>query len=248
MNGDVAHKRLEGRIALVTGASRGIGRAVAINLAAEGAHVVLVARTQGGLEDVDDEIQAIGGTATLTPLDLTEFDAIDKLGAALYERYQKLDIVVGNAGLLGGMSPITHIDPKIWEQVLAVNLTANWRIMRSFDPLVRASDAGRMVFMTSNAAQGYRAFWGIYAVSKAALEMAVGTYSQEILKTNIKVNSFDPGKTRTNMRAEAYPGEDPESLKTPEFLAPQIVDLVLPTCMLNGEVVKAKEPEDEGMQ
>ncbi len=248
MDGEGAHKRLKGRIALVTGASRGIGRAVAINLAAEGAHVVMVARTQGGLEEVDDQIQAIGGTTTLTPLDLTDFDAIDKLGAALYERYQKLDIVVGNAGLLGGMSPITHIDPDVWEQVLAVNLTANWRIMRSFDPLVRASDAGRLVFLTSGAARGHRAFWGIYAISKAALEMAVGTYSQEILKTNIKVNSFDPGKTRTNMRAEAYPGEDPETLKTPEFLAPQIVDLVLPTCMLNGEVVKGKEPEDEGMQ
>ncbi len=245
---EVDQKRLLGRIALVTGASRGIGRAVAINLAAEGAHVILVARTQGGLEEVDDEIRSLGGTATLTPLDLTDFDAIDKLGAALYERYQKLDIVVGNAGMLGGMSPIHHIEPQIWEQVLAINLTANWRIIRSFDPLVRASDAGRMVFLSSGVARGHRAFWGIYAVSKAALEMAVGTYSQEILKTNIKVNSFDPGRTRTNMRAEAYPGEDPLTLKTPEFLAPQIVELVLPSCMLNGEIVTAKEPEDEGMQ
>lgn len=246
MIAEISQKRLDGRIALVTGASRGIGRAVAINLAAEGAHVVLVARTQGGLEEVDDEIRALGGSATLTPMDLTEFDAIDKLGAALYERYQKLDIVVGNAGMLGGMSPIHQIDPQVWDQVLAINLTANWRLIRSFDPLMRASDAGRMVFLSSGAAQGHRAFWGIYAVSKAALEMTVGTYSQEILKTNIKVNAFDPGRTRTNMRAEAYPGEDPQTLKTPEFLAPQIVEMVLPSCMLNGEVVTAKEPEDAG--
>lgn len=243
MSEDQPSGRLSGRIAVITGASRGIGREAAKCFAAEGAHVVLVARTQGGLEEVDDEIQAAGGTATLSPLDLSDFEKIDQLGAALFERYGRLDVLVSNAGLLGTMGPINHIDPQIWDQVMAVNVTANWRLLRSFDPLLRQSDAGRAIFFTSAAAHAYRAYWGVYAVSKAALEMMVGTYSQEILQTPIKANLFDPGKTRTSMRAEAYPGEDPMTLKTPEFTARQLIELAVPSCTLNGETVTAKEPD-----
>jgi|TARA_B100000315_G_scaffold260698_1_gene324191 NAD(P)-dependent dehydrogenase (short-subunit alcohol dehydrogenase family) len=237
--------KLAGRIAVITGASRGIGRATAKIFAAEGAHVILVARTQGGLEEVDDEIRAAGGTATLVPIDLTDYDKIDEMGATIFERYGKLDILIANAGLLGTMGPINHIDPKIWEQTMAVNVTVNWRLIRSFDPLLRQSDAGRAIFLTSAAAHYHRAFWGIYATSKAALEMMVGTYAQEILKTNMTANLFNPGRTRTSMRAEAYPGEDPETVKAPEFTARQLVDLVLPSCTLNGEVITAEEPPED---
>ncbi len=236
--------KLAGKIALITGASRGIGRAAAKIFAAEGAHVILVARTQGGLEEVDDEIQSAGGTATLTPLDLTEFDKIDQMGAALFERFGHLDILLANAGLLGTMGPINHVDPQVWDQVMTVNVTANWRLIRSLDPLLRESEAGRAIFLTSAAAHSYRAYWGVYAVSKAALEMMVGTYSEEIKQTNIKANLFNPGKTRTGMRAEAYPGEDPMTLKTPEFTARQLIDLALPSCTLNGTTVTAKEPDE----
>lgn len=228
---------LEGRIALVTGASRGIGAAVAKNLAAQGAHVVLVARTQGGLEELDDEIRAIGGTATLTPLDLSDFNGLDNLGAALYERYDKLDILVAAAGLLGTLGPIHQLDPKVWDQTMAINTTANWRLIRSMDPLLRQSDAGRAVFVTSTAGQIARAFWSVYAVSKAALEMLVKTYAAEIEDTTIRANLFNPGGTRTGMRAEAFPGEDPLSLRTPEFVAEQISTLVQPDCLLNGETI-----------
>ena len=235
---------LAGKIALITGASRGLGREAAKCFAAEGAHVVLVARTQGGLEEVDDEIKAAGGTATLTPLDLTDFEKIDQMGAALFERFGHLDILVANAGLLGTMGPINHVDPQIWDQVMAVNVTANWRLIRSLAPLLCESEAGRAIFLTSAAAHTYRAYWGVYAVSKAALEMMVGTYSEEIKKTNIKANLFNPGKTRTSMRAEAYPGEDPMTLKTPKFTAKQLIDLALPSCTLNGATVTAKEPDE----
>ncbi len=237
--------KLAGRIAVITGASRGIGAATAKIFTAEGAHVILVARTQGGLEEIDDEIRAAGGTATLVPMDLTDYDKIDEMGATIFERYGKLDILIANAGMLGTMGPINHIDPKIWEQTLAVNVTANWRLIRSFDPLLRQSDAGRAIFLTSFAAQVHRPYWGIYATSKAALDMMVMTYAQEILKTNVTANLFNPGKTRTIMRAEAYPGEDPETVKVPEFTASQLVDLVLPSCKLNGEIITAQEPSEE---
>ncbi len=236
--------KLAGRIAVITGASRGIGAATAKIFASEGAHVILVARTQGGLEEVDDEIRAAGGTASLVPMDLTDYDKIDEMGATIYERFGKLDILIANAGLLGTMGPINHIDPKIWEQTLAVNVTANWRLIRSFDPLLRQSDAGRAIFLTSFAAQVHRAYWGIYATSKAALDMMVMTYAQEILKTNVTANLFNPGRTRTVMRAEAYPGEDPETVKTPDFTARQLVDLALPSCKINGEIITAEEPAD----
>ena len=162
--------RLKGRIALVTGASRGIGAAVAIRFAQEGAHLILSARTSGALEEIDDKIQKITGEpATLVPMDLTEFDAIDKLGAAIFERFKKLDILVGNAGQLGNLSPLGHIDPKVWDRVMSINVTANWRLIRSMDPLLRASKAGRAVFVSSTVGRKARAYWGAYAVSKAAL-------------------------------------------------------------------------------
>jgi NAD(P)-dependent dehydrogenase (short-subunit alcohol dehydrogenase family) len=241
---NAATGKLAGRIAVITGASRGIGAATAKIFAAEGAHVILVARTQGGLEEIDDEIRAAGGTASLVPMDLTDYGKIDEMGATIFERYGKLDILIASAGLLGTMGPINHIDPKIWEQTLAVNVTANWRLIRSFDPLLRQSDAGRAIFLTSFAAQVHRAYWGIYATSKAALDMMVMTYAQEILKTNMTANLFNPGRTRTTMRAEAYPGEDPETVKSPEFAARQLVELVLPSCKLNGEIFTAEEPSD----
>ena len=236
-------KPLTDRIALVTGASRGIGSAVSVALGELGAHVVLVARTQGGLEEVDDKIRGVGGTSSLLPLDLTEFDKIDQLGAALFDRYKKLDILIGNAGLLGTLGPIQHLEPKVWEQTLAVNLTANWRLIRSLDPLLRQSDAGRAVFITSTAGQISRPYWGIYAVSKAALEMLVKTYAHEVQKTNVNVNLFNPRGTRTGMRAQAFPGEDPMTLNTPEYIADQIVEMTLPSYSVNGEIITAVNPK-----
>jgi len=231
--------QLEGRIALVTGASRGIGRAVAKRFAAEGAHVIALARTQGALEELDDEIRVAGGQATLVPLDLTNVGQIDRTGEALFDRFKRLDVLVGNAGVLGTMGPIAHMAPAVWEQVVAVNLTANWRLIRSFDPLLRASQAGRAIFVTSGAARGARAYWGGYAVSKAALEMVVGTYAAEMAKTTVRVNLVDPGATRTVMRAEAYPGEDPLSLKQPESLTNIFVTLAETACVRHGEIVTA---------
>lgn len=231
--------RLHGRVALITGASRGIGRAVARRFAQEGAHLILVARTVGGLEEADDEIKAFGANATLVPLDLTDLPAIDRLGAALFERFGRLDVLVGNAGMLGSLSPLAHIKPDAWDKVLAVNLTANWRLIRSMDALLRASDAGRAIFVTSRAAAAPRAYWGAYAVAKAALEMMAGTYAAEVEGTKVRVNLVDPGATRTAMRAQAYPGEDPQSLKPPEAVADIFVDLALPACARNGDIVRA---------
>jgi NAD(P)-dependent dehydrogenase (short-subunit alcohol dehydrogenase family) len=232
-------KRLEDRIALVTGASRGIGAAIARRFAREGAHLVLTARTTGGLEEVDDEIREISGeAATLVPLDLTDFDAIDRLGASIFERFKRLDVLVGNAGQLGALSPLGHIDPKTWDRVLAVNTTANWRLIRSMDPLLKASDAGRVIFLTSTAGHEPRAYWGIYAVSKAALEMTALTYAAEVEKTNVQVNLINPGPTRTAMRAEAFPGEDPETLKTPDDVTDLFVELAEAKCTRNGELLQ----------
>ena len=232
--------RLAGRIALVTGASRGIGAAVARRFAAEGAQLVLVARTVGGLEELDDRIREDGGQgATLVPLDLREFDAIDRLGASLYERFGHLDVLVGNAGVLGTLSPVGHIEPPDWAEVLDVNLTANWRLIRSLDPLLRRSEAGRAIFVSSGAAAAAHAYWGAYAVSKAALEMLVKTYAAELAKTNVRANLIDPGALRTAMRAKAFPGEDPETLRTPEAIAETFVELAEAACTKNGEVVRA---------
>lgn len=230
-------KRLQGRIALVTGASRGIGRAVALRFAAEGAHVIAVARTQGGLEELDDEVRALGAEATLVPLDLTDFDAIDKVGAAIFERWGKLDILVGNAGRLGQLGPITHTPPKEWDRVMAINLTANWRLLRAMDPLLRQSDAGRAIFVTSTVGTEPRAYWNAYAVSKAALEHMVRIYAAETATTAIKANLINPGGTRTAMRAQAMPGENPETVKPPEAVAGLFVELAAPACSRSGELV-----------
>lgn len=230
-------KLLDGRIAVVTGASRGIGRAVALELARAGAHVVAVARTQGALEELDDEIRALGSTATLVPLDVKDLDALDRLGGALYERHGKVDVLVGNAGLLGQVAPIGQIDQATWDAVMTVNLTANWRLVRSFDPLLRASDAGRAIFVTSGAAHKATAYWGPYAVSKAGLEVMARTYAAEVRNiTAIKVMLVNPGPLRTRMRASAMPGEDPLTLRTPEDLAPKILALALPSWQETGKV------------
>ncbi len=232
-------KRLDGRVALVTGASRGIGAAVAKRFAREGAHLVLTARTTGALEEIDDEIQKITGQpATLVPLNLTDSEAIDKLGAAIFERFKILDILVGNAGQLGTLSPLGHIDPKVWDTVMAVNVTANWRLIRSMDPLLRASDSGRAIFVTSTVGREARAYWGAYAVSKAALEMTALIYAAEMVKTNVRVNLINPGTTRTAMRAQAFPGEDPDTLKSPDDVTGLFVDLACVSCTLNGELLK----------
>jgi NAD(P)-dependent dehydrogenase (short-subunit alcohol dehydrogenase family) len=229
-------KPLADRIALVTGASRGIGKATALKLAEAGAHVVAIARTVGGLEELDDEIRAANGSATLVPLDLTDFPAIDRLGGALHERYQRLDVLVANAGILGVLSPLGHIEPKSWDEMIAVNVTANWRLIRSMDPLLQASDAGRAVFVTSGVASRPRAYWGAYAACKAALEMMARVYAAETATTPVRVNLFNPGPTRTRMRALAMPGEDPMTLEPPEGPAAKIVELCLPGFTESGRL------------
>lgn len=227
-------KPLTDRIALVTGASRGIGWTIATELAKAGAHVVAVARTTGALEELDDAIRAEGGTATLVPLDLTDFEAIDRLGGALWERFGRLDILIGNAGLLGPTGPLAHAGPKDFEKVMAVNVTANWRLIRSFEPLLRLAPAGRAVFLTSSAARRIRPFWGPYAASKAALEALVATWAQELAVTPIKVNAINPGPLRTKMRAQAMPGEDAETLDRPIVLVPKLMELVSPALEVSG--------------
>ncbi|MGE0212221.1 MAG: SDR family NAD(P)-dependent oxidoreductase [Parvibaculaceae bacterium] len=233
--------RLAGRIAVVTGASRGIGFAIAKTLAREGAHVVALARTVGGLEELDDEIKASGGSATLVPADLKDHAAIDRLGAAIFERWKRLDILVANAGILGRLTPLPHLDPKVWDSVMAVNVTANWRLIRSLDPLLRQSDAGRAVFLTSGAAAKNPAYWGVYSVSKAALESLAKTYAAETAKSPVRVNLLNPGGTRTRMRAEAMPGEDPETLPAPEAVADAMLPLCLPDWAGTGEVHDFRE-------
>jgi NAD(P)-dependent dehydrogenase (short-subunit alcohol dehydrogenase family) len=227
----------ESRIVLVTGASRGIGRAAAIALAKDGAHVVLVARTVGGLEETDDDIRKCGGSATLVPLDLTNFAGVDQLGATIFERWGKLDGFLGNAGELGVLTPLPHLDPKVWQKSIDVNVTANWRLIRSLDPLLRKSEAARLVFISSGAARHFRPYWGSYSIAKAALEALALTYAAECANTNIKVNLFNPGPLRTKMRAKAMPGEDPATLQPPETVAPLIVELLSRACTKNGELV-----------
>ena len=226
-----------GRIVLVTGASRGIGRAAAIALGKAGAHVVAVARTVGGLEELDDDIKKEGGTATLVPLDLKDSAGIDRMAAALQERWGRLDALFGNAGILGPLTPLTHLQPKAWDEIMAVNVTANWRLIRAFDPLLRKSDAGRVLMVSSAVARLNRPYWGGYAISKAALEMLTFTYAAECNGTNVKANALNPGPTRTRMRAQAMPGEDPMTLPAPEDLAPLIVELLSPACTRTGELV-----------
>ncbi|WP_038034401.1 SDR family NAD(P)-dependent oxidoreductase [Thermopetrobacter sp. TC1] len=229
------NKPLAGRLALITGASRGIGRAMAMELAKAGAHIIAVARTTGALEELDDAIrQETGENATLVPLDVTDGPGIDRLGGAIYERWGRLDIFFGNAGILGPLSPLGHIEPETWEKVINVNLNANWRFIRSLDPLLKRSDAARVVFVTSRAGHRCKAYWGGYAVTKAALECLARIYANECANTNIRVNLLNPGPIRTQMRAAAYPGEDPETLPTPEELAVASLPLFLPEMQENG--------------
>jgi NAD(P)-dependent dehydrogenase (short-subunit alcohol dehydrogenase family) len=234
----MSNNRLKNRIALVTGASRGIGRAVALAFAKEGAHIIAMARRSGALEELDDDIQALGGTATLLRLNLTDGDKIDGLGPTILERFGQLDVLVGNAGILGPLSPLGHVSEKDWNEVLNVNLTANWRLIRTLDPLLRKSDAGRAIFVTSGAAQNCRAYWGPYSVSKAALEALVKTYAAEVNDTNVRANLINPGAVATAMRAKAMPGEDPASLPKPEDLVETFIRLALPDFTDNGTVVQ----------
>jgi len=230
---------LAGRIALITGASRGIGAAVAKRFAMEGAHVILIARTIGGLEEVDDAIKANGGQATLVPCDLTDFEALDTLGPSLLERFNKLDVFVGNAGALGEMTPLSHYDAKAWHEVFDVNVHANWRLIRTLEPLLRRSDAGRAILVTSGAAANPRAFWGAYAVTKAAMETLAKVWASELENTDVRVNILNPGATRTGMRAAAFPGEDPLTLKTPEDLTDKFVEMASLAWTRHGEIIDA---------
>jgi NAD(P)-dependent dehydrogenase (short-subunit alcohol dehydrogenase family) len=229
-------KPLNSRIALVTGASRGIGRATALSLAKSGAHVVALARTVGGLEELDDEIKTIGGLATLVPLDLKDLEGIARLGAALNERFGKLDVMVANAAVLGPLSPLSHVEPKAWAELIAINITANWQLIRCMEPLLRASDAGRAVLITSGAATSGTAYWGPYSTSKAALDTMGRTWAAENATTNLKINLFSPGAVRTHMRAIAFPGEDPDTLTTPDVVAEKIVTLCLPSVTQTGQL------------
>jgi len=227
---------LTGKVVLVTGASRGIGYAAAVEAARRGAHVVAVARTVGGLEELDDAIQEVGGSSTLVPFDLRDGDAIDRLGAAIFERWGHLDGLVANAGLLGTLSPVPHLKPDEFDKVFAINVTANYRLLRSLDLLLRQSAAGRAVFVSSSSARSARPFWGLYAASKAALDAMVKSYAGEMNTTNVKTNVFYPGAVRTAMRAKAMPGEDPNTLPQPTDIAPKLVDLLSPSVTENGRL------------
>jgi len=231
---------LNGKIALVTGASRGIGYYAALAFAREGAHVIALAKTVGGLEDLDDAIQKAGGSATLVPLDLMDFDALDRLGASIDERWGRLDIFLANAGILGGLSPLGHIDPKEFDKVMAINVTANWRLARSLDPLLKASTAGRVILMSSGAAQSCKPFWRGYSISKAALEALGKTWANESASTNLKINMFNPGATRTAMRAQAMPGEDPSTLPHPSEVVEALIPLASEATSQNGSLFDVK--------
>jgi NAD(P)-dependent dehydrogenase (short-subunit alcohol dehydrogenase family) len=223
---DTGPQPLAGKIALVTGATRGIGRASAVALAAAGAHVIAVGRTQGALEELDDQIGALGAhRPTLVPLDLTQGDAIDVLGAEIFNRHGHLDILVHAAGMLGGLWPVAHVDPKLWDKVVSTNLTSVYRLIRSTEPLLRRADAGRALFLTSGRAARPKAFWGAYSATKAALEALVRCWADEIEHTNVRAVLVDPGQMRTRMRAEAFPGEDPDTLPDPSEIGPMIVAL-----------------------
>lgn len=229
-------KDLQNKVVLVTGASRGIGYAAAREAASRGAHVVAIARTVGGLEELDDEIQDMGSSATLVPLDLKDGDAIDRLGAAIFERWGALDGLIANAGMLGTLSPLAHIAPEEFQKVLAINVTANYRLMRSMDLLLRQSTAGRAVFVSSGAARSAKPYWGLYAATKAALDAMVKSYAGELDQTKVKANVFYPGAVRTAMRALAVPGEDPDTLPKPRDIAPKLVDMIAPSLTENGKL------------
>lgn len=229
---------LAGQIALVTGASRGIGAATAVELARLGAHCVLIARTQGGLEETDDAIRAAGGQATLLPFNLVkDADKIDMVGPSLVERFGRLDILVHNAGALGALTPVAHITPRDWNEVIGTNLTAAWRLIRTCDPPLRAAPAGRAVFVTTGRVQRPKAFWGLYGASKAGMEHLVQTWAQEVEHTPLRVNLFDPDVVATKLRAQAMPGEDPDSIAQPRDVAPVLAALCLPAESRHGQTV-----------
>lgn len=236
-----AQRPLEGQVIVVTGASRGIGYFTALQLAERGAHIIAVARTVGGLEDLDDAIKAKGGTATLVPMDLKDFEAIDRLGGSIYERWGKLDGLVANGGILGIISPLGHIKPSEWENVMAINVNANFRLIRSLDPLLRHAEAARVIFLSSGAAWKCKPYWGVYSVSKAAVEALAKTYAGETRQTAMCVNAINPGGTRTAMRAKAMPGEDPDTLPTPAAIAEKIVETMLPEFTESGKLVDIRE-------
>jgi NAD(P)-dependent dehydrogenase (short-subunit alcohol dehydrogenase family) len=237
---------LSGRIALVTGASRGIGYQLAKQMAGAGAHVIAVARTVGGLEELDDEIKAGGGQATLVPLDLTDMAGIDRLGGAIFERWGKLDIMVANAGILGIISPVGHIEAKVFEKVMTINVTATWRLIRSMEPLLRKSDAGRAILLSSGVAHSARAFWSAYAASKSAVETMARCWAEETKNTPLRVNSVNPGATRTAMRAQAMPGEDPDTLPNPAEVAAKILPLAGPALTETGMLFDVREGRFKG--
>jgi NAD(P)-dependent dehydrogenase (short-subunit alcohol dehydrogenase family) len=230
-------RRLEGRLALITGAGRGIGRAIAVRYAQEGAKLILVSKTQGALEETDDLVRAAGGQATLLPLDLAQHEKIDQLAAAVAARFDHIDILVANAAILGVLSPMSHTEPKDFDRVIAVNLTANFRLIRAFDAMLRLSDAGRAIFLTSSAADGKHPYWGAYATAKGGLETMVRTWAGELLKTNLKVNLVNPGATRTRMRADAFPGENTEDVKPPEAKTDIFVELAEASSTRHGELI-----------
>jgi NAD(P)-dependent dehydrogenase (short-subunit alcohol dehydrogenase family) len=229
--------RLKGKKALITGASRGIGAAIAKAYAKEGAHVILVARKKKGLEKIDDEIKALGGTATLVPINLENLDQIDHLALSIAERFGGLDILVGNAGLLGQLSPITSIPSKVWDQVINVNLNANMRLIRNFDPLLRKAEHGRAIFVSSGVSKRIMPYFGLYRASKVALDSLIETYAEEVASTNIRVNYVYPGAVRTDMRAEGFPGEDPMTVTAPEDITEAFIELAEDSCERHGECV-----------
>lgn len=235
--------RLTGRVVVVTGASRGLGAAVAEACAAEGAHLVLLARTKGALEEVDDRVRRLGGQATLVAADLTKGELVDALGGALHQRFGRVDGLVAAAAELGPLTPVSHLETKAFDSLLRVNLLANHRLIRSLDPLLRAAPAGRAVFVTDRVHEAGRAYWGAYAASKAALEALVLAYATEVRLTKLRVNLFDPGPLATRLRASAYPGERADALPAPASAAPALVELLLPGCARHGELARQGQPE-----
>ena len=236
----VAEKPLYQKIILITGASRGIGRAAAITCARAGAELIITGRTTGALEEVNDEIKNMGGKSTIVELDSKDLPALPRLAKVIYNKWGKLDGFIANAGQLGQMSPMPHIEPKAWDETILVNLTSVWHQIRNFDSLLRAAPSGRAILMSSAAALGPRAYWGAYAVSKAGIEAMGRAWAAESEKTKMKINMIDPGGTRTKMRAEAFPGEDPMTLPTPEDIAPAFVALMRDNCPHHGELIKAR--------
>lgn len=243
----MADKPLEGRVTLVTGASRGIGYACAIALAKAGSHIIATARTQGGLEDLDNAIRDLAknekgiGECTIVPMDFKMMDGIDQLGAAIYERWGRLDGLLANAGVLGEIAPVPHIAPKKFDETMAINVTANFRLIRSLEPLLMASQSGRAVFMSSQAAQSRKAFWGAYAASKAALDAMVQCWADETEQSNLRINLVNPGPVRTQMRAKAMPGEDPDTLPKPVDIAKRLLPLLSPDWQTHGQIISFRD-------